>query len=140
MSMARHVRGNREHASPSSFPDLIELNRLGDRTEREAAEGAGLAETDRAFHATLHRALDIVLLGEVLEAFRDPLHHVGMVLVDVRQDPQVTCRPTGTILEAARSGDAIRAEGVTGKRFGGIRTCLSTTAPQGPHTDHNERV
>lgn len=72
--------------------DLVELDALVDRMEREAAEGAGLAETDRAFHATLYRGLDNALLSEVLEAFWDAFHRVQRDLVDVPQDPRVTCR------------------------------------------------
>ncbi|MFE0516097.1 FadR/GntR family transcriptional regulator [Streptomyces sp. NPDC058964] len=123
--------------------DLIELERLVARMEREAAQGAGLAETDRAFHATLYRGLDNVLLSEVLEAFWDAFHRVQRDLVDVPQDPRVTCRQHREILDAVRSGDSIRAEEAIRDHFGNIRARLSTTGttdPQDPHTRHNERV
>ncbi|MET8246203.1 FadR/GntR family transcriptional regulator [Streptomyces sp. NPDC005202] len=120
--------------------DLVELQSLVDRMEQQAAEGVGLAETDRAFHATLYRGLDNVLLSEVLEAFWDAFHRVQQDLVDVPQDPQVTCRQHREILDAVRSGDSLRAEEAIGDHFGNIRTRLSTTAPQGPHRCHNARV
>ncbi|MGW7378516.1 FadR/GntR family transcriptional regulator [Streptomyces sp. NPDC054794] len=123
--------------------DLIELEALVVRMEQEAARGAGLAETDRAFHATLYRGLDNVLLSEVLEAFWDAFHRVQRDLVDVPQDPRVTCRQHREILDAVRSGDSIRAEEAIRDHFGNIRARLSTTDtadPQDPHTRHNERV
>ncbi|MEV0179542.1 FadR/GntR family transcriptional regulator [Streptomyces sp. NPDC050625] len=123
--------------------DLIELEGLVVRMEQEAAQGAGLAETDRAFHATLYRGLDNVLLSEVLEAFWDAFHRVQRDLLDVPQDPRVTCRQHREILDAVRSGDSIRAEEAIRDHFGNIRARLSTTDttdPQDPHTRHNERV
>ncbi|GHD99400.1 FadR/GntR family transcriptional regulator [Streptomyces alanosinicus] len=132
--------------------DLLELDALVDRMEREAAEGAPLAETDRAFHATLYRGLDNVLLSEVLEAFWDAFHRVQRDLVDVPQDPRVTCRQHREILDAVRSGDAIRAEEAIRDHFCNIRVRLATTGaprpsettgarrPPAPHPRHNERV
>ncbi|MER6451574.1 FadR/GntR family transcriptional regulator [Streptomyces sp. NPDC059688] len=123
--------------------DLVELNALVDRMEQEAAEGTGLAETDRAFHATLYRGLDNVLLSEVLEAFWDAFHRVQRDLVDVPQDPRVTCRQHREILDAVRSGDSLRAEEAIRDHFGNIRTRLSTTGasePPEPHARRNERV
>jgi DNA-binding GntR family transcriptional regulator len=129
--------------------------------EQEAAEGAGLAETDRAFHATLYRGLDNVLLSEVLEAFWDAFHRVQRDLVDVPQDPRVTCRQHREILDAVRSGDSLRAEEAIRDHFGNVRVRLSTSGaprqsethgtpgPSGttgappspePHPRHNERV
>ncbi|MFF9088001.1 FadR/GntR family transcriptional regulator [Streptomyces sp. NPDC014991] len=108
--------------------DLTALDSLVDRMERQAAEGAGLAETDRAFHATLYRGLDNVLLGEVLEAFWDAFHRVQRDLVDLPQDPRVTCRQHREILDAVRSGDSLRAERAIRDHFGNIRTRLSLVA------------
>ncbi|MFF1283589.1 FadR/GntR family transcriptional regulator [Streptomyces sp. NPDC058299] len=108
--------------------DLTALDALVDRMEREAAEGAGLADTDRAFHATLYRGLDNVLLGEVLEAFWDAFHRVQRDLVDLPQDPRVTCRQHREILDAVRSGDSLRAERAIRDHFGNIRTRLSPVA------------
>ncbi|MEU2584698.1 FadR/GntR family transcriptional regulator [Streptomyces avermitilis] len=112
--------------------DLVELDGLVDRMEKEAAEGVGLAETDRAFHATLYRGLGNVLLSEVLEAFWDAFHRVRTDLVDVPQDPRVTCRQHREILDAVRSGDSIRAEEAIREHFGNIRTRLASTEPIAP--------
>ncbi|KUO20310.1 FadR/GntR family transcriptional regulator [Streptomyces dysideae] len=128
--------------------DLIELDALVDRMEREAAAGTGLAETDRAFHAetdrafhaALYRGLDNVLLSEVLEAFWDAFHQVRTDLGGEPQDPRVTCRQHREIVHAVRSGDAIGAEEAIRKHFGNIRARVSTTGTQDPHTRHNERV
>jgi DNA-binding FadR family transcriptional regulator len=120
--------------------DLVELDALVDRMEREAADGAGLAVTDRAFHATLYRGLDNVLLSEVLEAFWDAFHRVRTDLGGVPQDPLVTCRQHREIVDAVRSGDAIRAEEAIREHFGNIHARVSTTGTQAPHTRHNERV
>ncbi|KOV94322.1 FadR/GntR family transcriptional regulator [Streptomyces sp. NRRL B-3648] len=108
--------------------DLVALEALVERMEREAAEGTGLAETDRAFHATLYRGLDNVLLGEVLEAFWDAFHRVQQDLVEVAQDPRVTCRQHREILDAVRSGDSLRAERAIRDHFGNVRTRLSPAA------------
>ncbi|MGW2101246.1 FadR/GntR family transcriptional regulator [Streptomyces olivaceoviridis] len=108
--------------------DLVELDALVERMEREAAEGTGLGETDRAFHATLYRGLDNVLLGEVLEAFWDAFHRVQRDLVDVPQDPRVTCRQHREILDAVRSGDSLRAERAIRDHFGNIRSRLTPLA------------
>jgi DNA-binding FadR family transcriptional regulator len=121
--------------------DLAELDALVSRMEEQAAQGgAGLADTDRAFHATLYRGLDNALLGEVLEAFWDAFHRVHTDLGGTPQDPKVTCRQHRDILDAVRSGDAIRAEAAIREHFGNIRARLSTAGPQDPHTRHNERV
>ncbi|MER5914244.1 FadR/GntR family transcriptional regulator [Streptomyces sp. NPDC001982] len=123
--------------------DLIELTALVDRMEQQAGQGTGLAETDRAFHATLYRGLDNALLSEVLEAFWDAFHRVQRDLVVVPHDPQVTCRQHREILDAVRSGDSIRAEEAIRDHFSNIRARLSparTTGPQDPHTRHNEPV
>ncbi|MEU6317515.1 FCD domain-containing protein [Streptomyces sp. NPDC047009] len=108
--------------------DLVELGALVDRMEQQAAEGACLAETDRAFHAALGNAL----LGEVLEASWDAFHRVRTDLVDLPQDPKVTCRQHREILGAVRSGDSARAEKAIRENFLGIRTRLTAaTAPDG---------
>ncbi|MFJ8794045.1 FadR/GntR family transcriptional regulator [Streptomyces sp. NPDC102462] len=123
--------------------DLIELDALVDRMEQRAAQGAGLAETDRAFHAMLYRGLDNALLSEVLEAFWDAFDRVQRDLVELPQDPRVTGRRHREILDAVRSGDSIRAEEAIRDHFGHIRARLSpavTTRPPDPHTPRNERV
>ncbi|MGW0536635.1 FadR/GntR family transcriptional regulator [Streptomyces sp. NPDC003032] len=108
--------------------DLAELDALVDRMDAEAAsaEGAVRAETDRAFHAALYRGLGNSLLGEVLEAFWDAFHKVRTDLVDVPQDPRITCRQHREILAAVRSGDALRAERAIREHFGNIRTRLTS--------------
>ncbi|MGP3984664.1 FadR/GntR family transcriptional regulator [Streptomyces sp. KR80] len=105
-------------------PDLVELDALVARMEDEAADGAVRADTDRAFHASLYRGLDNLLLSEVLEAFWDAFHRVRTDLVDTHPDPGVTCRQHREILEAVRSGDAVRAEEAVRDHFGNIRTRL----------------
>lgn len=121
--------------------DLVELDGLVSRMEQQAAQGgAGLADTDRAFHATLYRGLDNVLLGEVLEAFWDAFHRVRTDLGGEPQDPRIICSRHREILDAVRSGDSTRAEGAIREHFGNIRALLSTISPQGPHRRHNERV
>ncbi|MFG2647193.1 FadR/GntR family transcriptional regulator [Streptomyces sp. NPDC048436] len=120
--------------------DLAELDALVDQMDTEAAaaddihaggQGAVHTETDRAFHATLYRCLRNPLLGEVLEAFWDAFHNVRMDLVDVPQDPKVTCRQHREILDAVRSGDTLRAERAIREHFGNIRTRLSAPVPTG---------
>ncbi|MFF1696599.1 FadR/GntR family transcriptional regulator [Streptomyces sp. NPDC058257] len=119
--------------------DLAELDALVDRMDTEVAaddgrigeSGAVRTETDRAFHATLYRCLRNPLLGEVLEAFWDAFHKVRTDLVDVPQDPKVTCRQHREILDAVRSGDVLRAERAIREHFGNIRTRLSAPAPTG---------
>ncbi|MEU4794414.1 FadR/GntR family transcriptional regulator [Streptomyces sp. NPDC023327] len=113
--------------------DLAELDALVDRMDAEAAapDGTVRAETDRAFHAALYRGLGNLLLGEVLEAFWDAFHKVRTDLVDVPQDPKVTCRQHREIVQAVRSGDAVRAERAIREHFGNIRTRLSSPAPTG---------
>lgn len=115
--------------------DLAELDSLVDRMEEEAARGAGLAETDRAFHATLYRGLGNVLLSEVLEAFWDAFHRVRTDLAEVPQDPKVTCRQHREIVDAVRSGDAVRAEAAIRHHFLNIRTRATSTVP----LDSNKR-
>ncbi|MFG2496759.1 FadR/GntR family transcriptional regulator [Streptomyces sp. NPDC048441] len=119
--------------------DLAELDALVDRMDAEAASsdgqidrsGAVHTETDRAFHATLYRCLRNPLLGEVLEAFWDAFHKVRTDLVDVPQDPKVTCHQHREILDAVRSGDVLRAERAIREHFGNIRTRLTAPAPTG---------
>ncbi|MFG2883879.1 FadR/GntR family transcriptional regulator [Streptomyces sp. NPDC048297] len=108
--------------------DLAELDRLADRMEEQAARETTLAETDRAFHATLYRGLDNVLLSEVLEAFWDAFHRVRRDLLDLPHDPRVTCRQHREILDAVRSGDSVRAERAIRDHFGDIRARLSPVA------------
>jgi DNA-binding FadR family transcriptional regulator len=111
--------------------------------EQEAAEGAGLTETDRAFHATLRRGPDDVPPSEVLEAFRDAVHRVQRDPVDVPRDQRADCRRHREILDTVRSGDSPRVEEASRDHFDTVRTRLSTTgAPQPPesHPRHNERV
>ncbi|MGO4752214.1 FadR/GntR family transcriptional regulator [Streptomyces sp. 2MCAF27] len=104
--------------------DLAELDALVERMEAEAAEGAVRADTDRAFHAALHRGLDSLLLSEMLEAFWDAFHRVRTDLVDLHADPKVTCRQHREILEAVRTGDVVRAEAAVRDHFGNIRERL----------------
>jgi DNA-binding FadR family transcriptional regulator len=104
--------------------DLAELDALVGQMERESAEGAVGADTDRAFHAALYRGLDNLLLSEMLEAFWDAFHRVRTDLVDSQPDAQVTYRQHRRILEAVRSGDALRAEAAVRDHFGNIRTRL----------------
>jgi DNA-binding FadR family transcriptional regulator len=111
--------------------DLAELHSLVDRMDQEAEQGAGLAETDRAFHATLYRGLGNVLLSEVLEAFWDAFHRVRTDLVEVPQDPKITCRRHREILDAVRSGDSVRAEQAIRDHFLSIRTRVASTTPEG---------
>lgn len=104
--------------------DLTTLDAIVRRMEAEAAEGAVRAETDRAFHAALYGSLDNTLLSEVLEAFWDAFHRVRTDLVDVPTDPQVTLAQHRRILEAVRSGDALRAEEAIRDHFCNIRNRL----------------
>lgn len=105
--------------------DLAELDRLVGRMEQQ---GAGLAETDRAFHATLYRGLDNTLLSEVLEAFWDAFHRVQRDLAKAPRDARTTCRRHREILDAVRSGDSIRAEEAIRDHFGDIRARLTPIA------------
>ncbi|MFH8485524.1 FadR/GntR family transcriptional regulator [Streptomyces longisporoflavus] len=119
--------------------DLAELDAIVDQMDTETAAdeshngrpGAVQTETDRAFHATLYRCLGNPLLGEVLEAFWDAFHKVRTDLVDIPQDPKVTCRQHREILDAVRSGDVLRAERAIREHFGNIRTRLSAPVPTG---------
>ncbi|WP_428954475.1 FadR/GntR family transcriptional regulator [Streptomyces sp. cg35] len=112
--------------------DLAELDALVAQMEKEAAapDAAVAAATDRAFHATLYRSLGNPLLGEVMEAFWEAFHRVRTDLVDVPQDPVVTCRQHREILDAVRSGDMIRAERAIHDHFGNIRLRLAATPQQ----------
>ncbi|MBH5335091.1 FadR family transcriptional regulator [Streptomyces pactum] len=112
--------------------DLLELEAIVARMEDEAAAGAIGADTDRAFHAALHRHLDNLLLSEVLAAFWDAFHRVRTDLVDVHQDPRVTCAQHREILAAVRSGDAGRAEAAVRDHFGNIRARLRQAPPSEP--------
>ncbi|MGQ4437440.1 MULTISPECIES: FadR/GntR family transcriptional regulator [unclassified Streptomyces] len=120
--------------------DLAELDALVRQMEREAAEGIGLAATDRAFHATLYRGLDNALLSEVLDAFWDAFHRVHTDLATGPQNPEVTCRQHREILDAVRSGDAKRAENAIREHFDNVRTRLSTAVPHDPQARPDERV
>jgi len=111
-----------------------------DRMDAEAAAGTGLADTDRAFHATLYRGLGNLLLSELLEAFWDAFHRVRTDLVGLPQDPKVTCRQHREIVDAVRSGDATRAEDSIREHFGNIRTRLTATTPNETIRNPNERV
>ncbi|MGW1891612.1 FadR/GntR family transcriptional regulator [Streptomyces sp. NPDC002004] len=111
--------------------DLAELDALVDRMDTEAAAGAVGADTDRAFHAALYRGLGNPLLREVLEAFWDAFHRVRTDLVDVPQDPKVTCRQHREILDAVRSGDVLRAERALREHFGNIRIRLGSPPVSG---------
>ncbi len=104
--------------------DLRTLDAITQRMEAEAAEGAVRAETDRAFHAALYGSLDNTLLSEVLEAFWDAFHRVRTDLVDVPTDPHVTLAQHRHILQAVRSGDALRAEEAIRDHFCNIRNRL----------------
>ncbi|MEU6536597.1 FadR/GntR family transcriptional regulator [Streptomyces sp. NPDC047000] len=112
--------------------DLAELDALVDRMEKETARGTGLATTDRAFHATLYRGLDNTLLSEILEAFWDAFHQVRRDLAAVSHDPRITCRQHREIVEAVRSGDALRAESAIREHFDDIRARVGST----PAPDH----
>ncbi|GAA2337639.1 FadR family transcriptional regulator [Streptomyces kunmingensis] len=109
--------------------DLAELDALVGQMEKEAAspDGTVAAATDRAFHATLYRGLGNPLLVEVMEAFWEAFHRVRTDLVDVPQDPGVTCRQHREILDAVRSGEVIRAERAIRDHFGNIRLRLTAT-------------
>ncbi|MGW1540449.1 FadR/GntR family transcriptional regulator [Streptomyces sp. NPDC002309] len=120
--------------------DLAELEALVDTMDRRAARGAGLAEADRAFHATLYRALDNTLLSEVLEAFWDAFHRVSRDLVEVPGDPRITCRQHREILDAVRAGDSLRAEQAVGDHFRHLRTRLRSCAPADANLRPNEPV
>jgi DNA-binding FadR family transcriptional regulator len=109
--------------------DLKELDALVVRMEEQAWNDAELAEIDRVFHATLYRGLDNALLSEVLEAFWDVLHRVQRDLVDLPQDPRVTCRRHRDILDAVRSGDPARAVKAVTDHFGDIRARLCVAVP-----------
>ncbi|WP_039938861.1 FadR/GntR family transcriptional regulator [Streptomyces himastatinicus] len=104
--------------------DLQTLDAITRQMEAEAAEGAVRAETDRAFHAALYGSLDNTLLSEVLEAFWDAFHRVRTDLVDVPTDPHVTLAQHRRILQAVRSGDALRAEEAIRDHFCNIRNRL----------------
>jgi DNA-binding FadR family transcriptional regulator len=112
--------------------DLAELATLVGQMEKEAAspEGTVAAATDRAFHATLYRGLGNPLLVEVMEAFWEAFHRVRTDLVDMPQDPDVTCRQHREILDAVRSGEVIRAERAIRDHFGNIRLRLAATPRQ----------
>lgn len=113
--------------------DLAELDALVDRMGREAGSGAVAADTDRAFHATLYRGLRNPLLGEVLEAFREAFRRVHADLADAPADPEVICRQHREILDAVRSGDAVRAQQAVRNHFGHIRARLGPSgASAGP--------
>ncbi len=132
-TVAGHYRGEDSLLQLLELREAVEtglVSRLAGRVpEAEAAAGAGLAETDRAFHATLYRGPGNRLLGEVLEAFWDAFHRVRTDLVDVPQDPGVTCRQHREIVDAVRSGDVMRAEAAMREHFGNIRARVATTAP-----------
>ncbi|GAA3839035.1 FadR/GntR family transcriptional regulator [Streptomyces chiangmaiensis] len=115
----RHGFGT--HVGPRSLALMVE--------GLAAARGAGLAEADRAFHATLYRGLENVLLGEALEAFWDAFHRVRTDLAEVLRDPKVTCRQHREIVDAVRSGDSVRAEAAIRHHFLNIRTRATSTAP-----------
>ncbi|QOV46857.1 FadR/GntR family transcriptional regulator [Streptomyces chromofuscus] len=119
---------------------LAELEALVDAMDRRAAQGVSLAGTDRTFHATLYRGLDNALLSEVLEAFWDAFHRVSRDLVEVPQDPRITCRQHREILDAVRSGDSLRAEQAIGDHFSHIRTRLLSSAPTDTTLRPNEPV
>ncbi|MFI7382954.1 FadR/GntR family transcriptional regulator [Streptomyces sp. NPDC049813] len=112
--------------------DLAELDALVGQMDKEAAapDGTVAAATDRAFHATLYRGLGNPLLVEVMEAFWEAFHRVRTDLVDVPQDPRVTCRQHREILDAVRSGEVIRAERAIRDHFGNIRRRLAATPQQ----------
>ncbi|WP_055495303.1 FadR/GntR family transcriptional regulator [Streptomyces sp. TP-A0356] len=120
--------------------DLVALDALVDRMEQETGQGAGLAETDRAFHATLYRGLGNALPSEVLGAFRDAFHRVRTDLVDVPRDPEVICRQHREILDAVRSGDAVPAKEAMRQHFLNFRTQVVSTAPEDSKKRLNERV
>lgn len=107
--------------------DLAELDVIVDRMREEAAAGGVRAETDRAFHATLHRGLDNLLLSEVLEAFWDAFHRVRTDLVEVPADPGTTLRQHQAILAAVRDGDGARAERAVRDHFEHIRHRLRSS-------------
>ena len=111
--------------------DLVVLDALVDRMEEETARGTGLAATDRAFHATLYGGLANTLLSEVLEAFWDAFHQVRRDLTAVPHDPRTTCRQHREIVDAVRSGDALRAEAAIRDHFGDIRARLGVARETG---------
>lgn len=105
--------------------DLAELEALLARMEREAADGAVRAETDRAFHAALYRGLGNPLLSEVLDAFWDAFHRVRTDLVAAVVDARAVCRQHREILAAVREGDAPAAERAVRRHFDDIRGRLA---------------
>ncbi|QKW06702.1 FadR family transcriptional regulator [Streptomyces sp. NA04227] len=119
-----------QHACKLPEEELAVLEALVDRMDAMAEAGAELelAETDRRFHAALYRGLRNPLLGEVLEAFWDAFHQVQRDLMDVPQDPRVTCRKHRDILEAVRSGDVLRAERTMRDHFDHLRTRVGAAA------------
>ncbi|GAA3303538.1 hypothetical protein GCM10020295_52380 [Streptomyces cinereospinus] len=62
----------------------------------------------------------------MLEAFWDAFHRVSRDLVEVPQDRRITVRQHREILDAVRSGDAVRAEQAIGDHFRHLRTRLSS--------------
>ncbi|POX40744.1 GntR family transcriptional regulator [Streptomyces sp. Ru73] len=107
--------------------DLAELDAIVARMRTEAAAGGVRAETDRAFHATLHRGLDNLLLSEVLEAFWDAFHRVRTDLVPAHADPDTTVRQHEEIVAAVREGDGPRAERAVRDHFDNIRHRLRSS-------------
>ncbi len=110
--------------------DLAELDELVARMAAEAADGAVRADTDRAFHAALHRGLGNRLLSEVLDAFWEAFHRVRTDLAGLGADPRVTHRQHADILAAVRDGDARRAEQAVRRHFDNIRQRLSSSGPK----------
>ncbi|MGI5468921.1 FadR/GntR family transcriptional regulator [Streptomyces sp. CA-132043] len=107
--------------------DLAELDAIVARMRTEAAAGGVRAGTDRAFHATLHRGLDNLLLSEVLEAFWDAFHRVRTDLVPAHGDPEATVRQHEEIVAAVREGDGPRAERAVRHHFDNIRHRLRSS-------------
>ncbi|WP_189129413.1 FadR/GntR family transcriptional regulator [Wenjunlia tyrosinilytica] len=108
--------------------DLALLAGLVDRMRAEAEKEDVHAETDRAFHLALYRALGNDLLSELLDAFWDAFHRVRTDLAERHQDPRVTWRQHHEILDAVRSGDAAGAEDAVRRHFDDIRRRLATAA------------
>ncbi|MFE9609543.1 FadR/GntR family transcriptional regulator [Streptomyces sp. NPDC006012] len=106
--------------------DLRTLDELVDRMHTEVREsGAIAAETDRAFHRTLYRSLDNVLLSELLDAFWSAFHRVRAQSIGAAADGEELARMHGRILTAVRAADSTAAETAMHRHFDDIRGRLA---------------
>jgi DNA-binding FadR family transcriptional regulator len=106
--------------------DLAALKRLVDTMEQEAGQHGGIrAETDRAFHLALYRALGNHLLSEVLDAFWAALHQVRAELGDTHADPHDTWKQHRDLVRALQDKDGARAVECMHRHFDDIRARLN---------------